>query len=88
MGWRYFILKRIILHRKNSLFYRNLSCSEVGDGYMSLASIAELDGANPFGCLVQLQRHADDVASQPAEWMPWNYRDAPARIERAAVPAG
>ncbi|MDR3591670.1 MAG: transposase, partial [Negativicutes bacterium] len=26
------ILKRAILHRKNSLFYRNLSGAEVGDG--------------------------------------------------------
>lgn len=73
------VLKRAILHRKNSLFYRNLSGAEVGDGYMSLISTAELNGANPFDYLVQLQRHADDVAQNPRDWMPWNYREAVAR---------
>lgn len=82
------ILKRAILHRKNSLFYRNLSGAEVGDGYMSLISTAELNGANPFDYLVQLQRHADDVANSPEEWMPWNYLDTLARLEPAAIPAG
>lgn len=82
------ILKRAILHRKNSLFYRNLSGAEVGDGYMSLISTAELSGANPFDYLVQLQRHADDVANSPEQWMPWNYLDTLARLEPAVVPAG
>ena len=74
------ILKRAILHRKNSLFYRNLSGAEVGDSYMTLISTAELNGANPFDYLVQLQRHAENVARCPGDWMPWNYLDAMAGL--------
>lgn len=81
------ILKRAILHRKNSLFYRNLTGAEVGDGYMSLIATAELNGANPFDYLVQLQRHTDKVASSPEEWMPWNYLETLARLEAEAAPA-
>jgi hypothetical protein len=46
----------------------------VGDLYMSLIHTCELNGANPFDYLTELQRHAEDLARNPAEWMPWNYR--------------
>lgn len=67
-------LKRAILHRKNSLFYKTLNGAQVGDLYMSLIHTCELNGANPFDYLTELQRHAEDLARNPAEWMPWNYR--------------
>ena len=41
---------------------------------MSLIHTCELNGANPFDYLTGLQRHAEDLARNPAEWMPWNYR--------------
>lgn len=78
------VLKRAILHRKNSLFYRNLSGAELGDGYMSLISTAELNGANPFDYLLELQRNADEVVRSPGAWMPWNYKDALAGLKVAA----
>jgi hypothetical protein len=34
-----------------------------------------LCGANSFDYLTQLQRHARKLATRPAEWMPWNYRE-------------
>jgi len=67
-------LKRAILHRKNSLFCKTLNGAQVGDLYMSLIHSCELNGANPFDYLTELQRHAEDLARNPAEWMPWNYR--------------
>ena len=67
-------LKRAILHRKNALFYKTLNGAQVGDLYMSLIHTCELNGANPFDYLTELQRHAEDLARDPAEWMPWNYR--------------
>jgi len=79
------VLKKAILHRKNSLFYRNLSGAEVGDGYMTLIATAELNGANPFDYLVQLQRNADDVARRPQDWMPWNYLETLAELKPEAV---
>src|SRR6266567_8104746 len=41
-------LKKAILHRKNSLFYKTLNGAEVGDLYMSLIHTCELCEANPF----------------------------------------
>ena len=67
-------LKRAVLHRKNALFYRTLHGSEVGDLFMSLVHTCELAGANAFDYLSQLQRHAAELAAQPAAWMPWNYQ--------------
>jgi len=47
----------------------------MGDLYMSLIHTSELNGANPFDYLTELQRHAEQVKQAPAEWMPWNYRE-------------
>ena len=66
-------LKKAILHRKNSLFYKTEKGAEVGDLFMSLIHTAELCGANPFDYLIQLHRHADELAENPSQWMPWNY---------------
>ena len=48
----------------------------MGDLFMSLIHTCELNGANPFDYLTELQRHAEELKQNPAEWMPWNYRDA------------
>jgi len=69
-------LKKAILHRKNSLFYKTQNGARVGDLFMSLIHTAELCGANPFDYLTQLQRHTKELAAAPAQWMPWNYRQA------------
>lgn len=69
-------LKKAILNRKNSLFYRTRNGARVGDLFMSLIHTCELNGGNPFDYLTQLQRHAAEVACNPAQWMPWNYRAA------------
>lgn len=66
-------LKRAILNRKNSLFYKTLHGAYVGDMYMSLIHTCILNGANPFDYLVALQMHSSKVFKNPAQWMPWNY---------------
>ena len=66
-------LKKAILHRKNSLFYKTVYGAQVGDLYMSLIHTAELNGVAPFPWLVALMRNADAVANNPAAWLPWNY---------------
>ena len=73
-------LKRAVLHRKNSLFYRTLNGAEVGDLFMSLIHTCQLCGANSFDYLTELQRHAQTLATNPADWMPWNYRETLERI--------
>jgi transposase len=71
-------LKKAILHRKNSLFYKTRKGARVGDLFMSLVHTAELCGTNPFDYLTELQRHAADLQQNPQEWMPWNYRQTSA----------
>lgn len=73
-------LKRVVLHRKNALFYRTLNGAEVGDLFMSLIHTCQLCGANSFDYLTELQRNAQKLATSPAEWMPWNYRETLERI--------
>jgi hypothetical protein len=41
---------------------------------MSLIHTCELNDANPFDYLTELQKHAGELAKNPAAWMPWNYR--------------
>ena len=77
------ILKRAILHRKNAMFYKTLNGAHVGDLFMSLIHTCQLNDANPFDYLTELQRHAADLADQPENWMPWNYRDT---LNREPVP--
>ena len=72
-------LKKSILHRKNSLFYKTRNGARVGDLFMSLIHTCELNGADPFDYLNQLQRHAEELKQAPSEWMPWNYRETLAR---------
>lgn len=68
-------LKKAIMHRKNSLFYKTQNGAAVGDLYMSLIHTCELNDVNPFDYLNELQRHADEVAKAPAAWLPWNYHE-------------
>jgi hypothetical protein len=74
-------LKKAILHRKNAMFFKTQNGAKVGDLFMSLIHTCELSGANPFDYLTELDRHADQVASNPADCMPWNYRQTLAAIE-------
>lgn len=68
-------LKRAILHRKGSLFYKTLNGAEVGDIYMSLIHTCRLCEVNPFEYLQALQKHAQAVQTHAALWLPWNYRE-------------
>jgi transposase len=69
-------LKMAILHRKNALFYKTQNGARVGDLFMSLIHTCQLCGANAFDYLTELQRHRRELFQTPAEWMPWNYRNA------------
>jgi transposase len=79
-------LKKAILHRKNSLFYKTAHGAEVGDLFMSLIHTCELNDANPFDYLTELQKHAEDLAKSPPAWMPLNYRQTPPPAERSENP--
>jgi transposase len=69
-------LKKAILHRKNALFYKTRNGARVGDLFMSLIYTCQLNEANPFDYLTELQQYAEVLAACPERWMPWNYRGA------------
>lgn len=68
-------LKKAILHRKNSLFYRTLHGARIGDLFMSLIHTCQLNKVNSFDYLTQLQKNLKKVVATPQKWMPWNYRE-------------
>jgi transposase len=67
------LLKKAILHRKNSLFFQTQHGAFIGDIFMSLIHTCNLGGINPFDYLVSLQKHSSKVFKNPGNWMPWNY---------------
>jgi hypothetical protein len=69
------ILKRAIIHRKGSLFYKTVRGAQVGDIYMSLIQTCRQCDVNPFDYLNALQHRAQDVIAAPARWLPWNFRE-------------
>ena len=69
------VLKRAILHRKGSLFYKTVRGAEVGDIYMSLIHTCRLCDVNPFDYLNALQQRVQEVIDAPARWLPWNFRE-------------
>ena len=75
-------LKKAILHRKNSYFFKTQNGARVGDLFMSLIHTCELNGVNPFDYLTELQKHAHELSTHPADWMPWNYQN---RLQRTDV---
>jgi len=76
-------LKKVILHRKNSMFYRSLRGAHVADVFMSLIHTAELARVQSYDYLLALLSHPREVASAPASWLPWNYK---ATIAAIAMP--
>jgi transposase len=78
-------LKMAIRHRRSSLFYRSERGAQTGDMFMSLIYTAELRGENPFEYLTAVLRNEKAAAASPAQWLPWTYRAALARMaERTA----
>ena len=80
-------LKRAILNRKNSLFYKTLNGAKVGDILMSVVYTCILCKADPFDYLTAVETHAAEVAANPQKWLPWNYREQIDPAETTSHPA-
>jgi transposase len=70
------VLKRAILHRKSSLFFKTEHGAYIGDLFMSLIHTYTLNRVNPFHYLTTLQRHSSELFKSPKHWLPWNYQHA------------
>jgi hypothetical protein len=71
-------LKKVILNRKNSLFFKSERGAAVANMVMSLIYTCEQSGTSPFDYLKALQDHAGQVEANLSEWMPWNFSTPPA----------
>ena len=80
-------LKMAIMHRKNSLSYKTPNGARIGDMFMSLIHTCRLNRVSPFAYLLAVATHAEEVKSQPAHWLPWNYPSA-AALDPPGRPAG
>ena len=74
------LIKRCVLRRKSSLFYRTQVGAWVGDILMSLIETARLAGKNPFDYLLNIQKYAKRVREYPEHWQPWNYEETIAAL--------
>jgi transposase len=79
------ILKRAILHRKNSLFFRTARGASIADICMSLIQTTELAKKDPLHYLTPLLEHQQQVADSPARWLPWNYQQTVTELEAVAA---
>jgi transposase len=67
------ILRLVVLHRNNSLFYRNDMGAFVGDLCMSLISTCRLNHIDPYHYVITIIEQARAVRASPQHWLPWNY---------------
>jgi transposase len=74
-------LKRFVLFRKNSLFYKTLHGAEIGGILMSLIESCRLNGGNPWEYLLLLMRNRKRLRNNPGVYLPWNYAWAGAAQE-------
>lgn len=70
------ILKRAILNRKNSMFFRTEHGAYIGDLFLSIITTCSLCGVNPLEYLTVVQKHSAELFKDPRKWMPWNYQQA------------
>jgi len=67
------VLRRAVLHRKNSLFYRSSRGAETGDVLTSLIETCIRNRVNAYDYLVALLTHSREMRACPSAWLPWNY---------------
>ena len=76
-------LKRVVLLRKNALFYKSEHGAAVGDIIQSVIETCKLNGVNVWEYLVEVVRNREVVRKHPAAWLPWTYPH-PEALNKAA----
>lgn len=66
-------LKRVVLHRKNALFFRTEHGAAVGDILMSVIETCRANGIRAGDYLLQVMRNRRAVRDDPTGWLPWTY---------------
>lgn len=80
-------IKKVVLNRKNAMFYRTLNGAQVGDLFMSFVHTCELNKVNPFDYLSALQgQELEELKDHAGWWMPWNYKARLEELHRSTQP--
>jgi transposase len=74
------LIKRCVLRRKNSMFYKTLAGAWIGDVLMSLIETARYHKKNPIDYLSALQKYACKAREHPENWLPWTYQQTMATL--------
>lgn len=74
------ILKRVVLNRKNSLFYKTEHGAAIGDIITSIIETCSLNKVNVFQYMVSLLQNPKAVRTKASQWMPWNYKNKLAQV--------
>jgi hypothetical protein len=70
------MLKMVIRHRKNSLFYKTRRGAMVGDILMSVIRTCQENGVNPFDYLTDAGANASAIKDDPEAWLPWVWAES------------
>lgn len=73
-------LKIPIRVRKGALFYKTEHGAVIGSILTSLIQTAILSKENPIDYLTALQENRSAVFKNPAEWVPWRYKESLAQL--------
>jgi hypothetical protein len=74
------LLRKAVIFRKNTLFYRTEHGALCGDILMSILSTCALNRINAFKYLVTIVKNAAAVRANPSTWLPWTYE----KLEKTA----
>lgn len=67
------MLRRVVINRKNWLFFCTEYGANVGDVISSIVETCRLNKINPFDYLVSVMRNSNQARAHPQNWLPWNY---------------
>jgi transposase len=69
------LMKRAVLNRKNSYFYKTEAGARIADILMSIIETCVLNEINPYDYLIAIQQHHEAALNHPEVWLPWNYKE-------------
>jgi hypothetical protein len=74
------VLKRAVLNRKNSLFYKTEHGAGVSDILLSLIETCRLNKVSAFEYIVRLLENKKELRRMPESFLPWNYHLKPSQF--------
>jgi transposase len=67
-------LKLMIRDRKNAMFRKTQTGADIGDVVTSLIATCAEAGINVFDYFIHIQREHENVKSNPADYLPWDFK--------------